>query len=322
MTARWQTGAVRSFEGRVAVVTGAAGGIGRALAERCAREGMRVVLADIEEAALRRTELTMAESGATVLAVRTDVSRREDVEALARRTLDTFGAVHLLFNNAGVGGGSSSWESSVEDWTWVLGVNLWGVIHGIRTFVPIMLRQGEEGHVVNTASLSGLVSLPWGAVYQASKYAVVAISESLYYELALRGASIGVSVLCPGFVRTGFLDSARNRPAELCNDGGCGEPARDGGLQRRFIEAGLAPEAVAERAFAAIRARQLWVLTHPETRFLLRARVRGILGRRHPGIPLRLLRWVGAGAGGGRSVPRWVCAVVAPFFPRVAILLE
>ena len=310
------------FAGRVAVVTGAAGGIGRALAERCAREGMRVVLADVEEAALRRTERAMTAAGATVLAVRTDVSRREDVEALARRTLDAFGAVHLLFNNAGVGGGGSSFESSVEDWTWVLGVNLWGVIHGIRTFVPIMLRQGEEGHVVNTASLTGLVSLPWGAVYQASKYAVVAISESLYYELALRESRIGVSVLCPGFVRTGFSDSARNRPAELCREGRGDGPVEAGGLQRRFLEAGLAPEAVAERVFAAIRARQLWVLTHPETRFLLRARVRGILGRRHPGIPLPVLRWLGAGRSGGRSVPRWVCAAVALFFPRVGILLK
>ena len=165
---------MKEFKDRVAVIAGAASGIGRALADRCAREGMRVVLADIEEPALAQAATEMKEAGADVLAVLTDVSQAGDVEALARKTLDAYGAVHLLCNNAGVGAGSTAWESTINDWQWVLGVNLWGVLHGIRVFLPIMLDQDAEGHIVNTASIAGLISYSPDAAYHLTKHAVVA----------------------------------------------------------------------------------------------------------------------------------------------------
>jgi NAD(P)-dependent dehydrogenase (short-subunit alcohol dehydrogenase family) len=204
---------MREFTGKVAVITGAASGIGRGLAQRCVEEGMRVVLADIEAPALAQAEAELRGAGATVLAVPTDVAQARAVEALAERTMQTFGAVHLLCNNAGVGAGGSIWESSLDDWEWVLGVNLWGVIHGVRSFVPLMLAQDTACHVVNTASIAGLLSYHPSASYQVTKHAAVALSEHLYHSLAERQAKIGVSVLCPGWVRTRILESARNRPA-------------------------------------------------------------------------------------------------------------
>jgi len=208
--------AMKDFQNKVAVITGAASGIGRALAERSARAGMKVVLADVEEDALVRTEKEMRAAGGTVLAVRTDVSKAHDVQALARKTLDAFGSVHLLCNNAGVAVATKAiWETSLEDWQWCLGVNLWGVIHGIRTFVPIMLRQDVEAHVVNTASIAGLLSLPYIAIYNATKHAVVTITESLHHELSLLSSKVKASVLCPGFIRTSIMASYRNRPVEF-----------------------------------------------------------------------------------------------------------
>src|SRR5215213_2544837 len=208
---------MKEFSGKVAVITGAASGIGRGLAEACAREGMKVVLADVDEAALAQAERELKDAGAEVLAVRTDVSKADDVEALARRALDAFGAVHLLFNNAGVGAGTTVWESTLADWEWVLGVNLWGVIHGVRTFVPLMLEQADECHIVNTASMAGLVSGPALGVYKVTKHGVVALSETLCCELAIMRSKIGVSVLCPGGVNTRIMDSERVRPAGLRN---------------------------------------------------------------------------------------------------------
>jgi len=313
-----------SFAGRVAVVTGAASGIGRGLAQQCAREGMKVVLADVDEGALHRVADDLRAAGATVLAVRTDVSRAGEVEALAQATLDAFGGVHLLFNNAGVSGGSSTWESTVADWQWVLGVNLWGVIHGIRTFVPIMLRQDAPGHVVNTSSVTGLISLPYGAVYQASKHAVVTISESLHLELSFLNAKVGVSVLCPAFVQSGIVDAARNRPAELQNPacGSCTEPTEMAKAHRRLVDAGLAPEVVARRVFQAIRTRQFYILTHPEANFLIRARMRAILAQKNPAIHPRLLRLVGLRPNGKHAVPAWLRAGVRRLMPRLLPLLE
>ena len=209
---------MKEFKDKVAVITGAASGIGRALADRCAREGIRVVLADVEAPALAQAEAELREAGADVLAVLTDVSKTGDVEALARKTLDAYGAVHLLCNNAGVGTGSTAWESTLYDWEWVLGVNMWGVLHGIRTFLPIMLDQGAEGHIVNTSSIAGLISYAADAPYHLTKHAIVALSEKLYYDLAYRGARIGVSVLCPGMVDTRIMDGERNRPPELQDD--------------------------------------------------------------------------------------------------------
>lgn len=277
---------MREFQGKVAVVTGAASGIGRALADRCASEGMKVVLADVDEQALAAAQDELRAAGADVRAVRTDVSRAEDVEALARQTLDAFGAVHLLCNNAGVGGGTSAWESTLADWEWVLGVNLWGVIHGVRTFVPLMLQQDSEGHIVNTASIAGLISGPGLAVYKVSKFGVVTLSETLYHELGLRGAKIKVSVLCPGWVQTRIVDAERNRPAELRNDTSAApqDPMFAAVEQwvRHAVETGMPAAEIANQVFQAIRDERFYILTHPDMTPAIRTRAEDVLQQRNP----------------------------------------
>jgi NAD(P)-dependent dehydrogenase (short-subunit alcohol dehydrogenase family) len=277
---------MKEFQGKVAVVTGAASGIGRGLAERCAQEGMKVVLADIEEKALMRASQELQAAGAQVLAVQTDVSKVTDVEALAQKTMATYGAVHLLFNNAGVGAGTVVWESTLADWEWTLGVNLWGVIHGIRTFVPFMLEQQTEGHIVNTASIAGLISGPGLGIYKVTKHGVVTLSETLYHELALRRANIKVSVLCPGFVSTRIMDSARNRPVHLQNDPTEERmsPASEAMLQfmRQVVESGMPPHQVADIVFQAIRDEKFYIFTHPELKEAIRVRMEDILQERHP----------------------------------------
>jgi NAD(P)-dependent dehydrogenase (short-subunit alcohol dehydrogenase family) len=273
---------MQEFAGKVAVVTGAASGIGRALAERCAREGMRVALADVEPAALERAAAELKATGAQVLPIVTDVAKAGDVEALAQQTLDAFGAVHLLCNNAGVGAGSTVWESTLADWEWVLGDNLWGVIHGVRTFVPIMLAQGDECHVVNTASIAGLIAGPGLGVYKVTKHAVVTLSETLHYDLASRGANIGVSVLCPEWVNTRIMESARNRPHALQNDPVAEQitPEMLAAWQymANAVQSGISPAEVADQVFTAMRERQLYILTHPATKSLVRERMEEILG--------------------------------------------
>jgi NAD(P)-dependent dehydrogenase (short-subunit alcohol dehydrogenase family) len=218
-----------------------------------------------------------------VLTVPTDVSRAEDVEALAARTLERFGAVHVVCNNAGVSVGGPLWEHTLEDWRWVLGVNLWGVIHGVRTFVPILLRQGEPAHVVNTASLAGLTSNPFLGVYNVTKHGVVTLSETLAQELAAMGAPVKVSVLCPGFVRTAILDSARNRPAELRHGAERVRPEPLEEAIRTAIAAGMPPAEVAARVVAAIREERFYVFPHPEiARDRVRVRLQAILEERLP----------------------------------------
>jgi NAD(P)-dependent dehydrogenase (short-subunit alcohol dehydrogenase family) len=251
---------VNEFRGKVAVVTGGASGIGRALAARFADEGMHVVIADIEAAPLAATADELG-----VFGVRTDVTEADSVAALADATLERFGAVHVVCNNAGVGGGGLIKDLTLKDWRWVIDVSLWGVIHGVHSFLPHLLQNADGGHIVNTASLAGLVAGPGIGPYNAAKYGVVAISETLAAELAAEGSQVGVSVLCPGFVRTNIFTSQRNRPAALRND----KPktgARDANQQiaDALLAQGIDPSIVAGKVFDAIRANRFWIITHPE----------------------------------------------------------
>jgi NAD(P)-dependent dehydrogenase (short-subunit alcohol dehydrogenase family) len=270
---------MQEFGERVAVVTGAASGIGRALVDRCAAEGMRVVLADVEQAPLDAAVSELRAQGHTVMGVMTDVSRAESVEELAQRTLDEFGNVHLVCNNAGVFGSRPGpiWEATLNDWRWILGVNVWGVIHGLRSFVPRMLDGGDEGWIVNTASMGGLV--PGGSPYGVSKHAVVAISEALYSHLRDRQARVGCSVLCPIYVRTQILSAGRNRPADLVDEG----PPADGPhrLSGR-IERGQPPSEIADAVFEGIRQGQFYIWPGDEVDHIVRTRFEHILERSNP----------------------------------------
>jgi NAD(P)-dependent dehydrogenase (short-subunit alcohol dehydrogenase family) len=219
--------------------------------------------------------------------VRTDVSKAGDIEVLAQKTLDAFGGVHLLFNNAGVYSGlMNSWESTLADWQWVMGVNLWGVIYGLRSFVPIMLAQDSEGHIVNNASLAGLTSYHPSPPYQVTKHAVVALSENLYFSLAATKAKVKASLLCTGWVKTRIMDADRNRPTELQNIPGVGlmKPAAlemiKNGIQA--VEAAMPPQEVAGLVFQAIRNEQFYILTHPEANSEIQTRMENILNQRNP----------------------------------------
>ena len=278
---------MKEFRDRVAVVTGAASGIGRGMAQRFAAEGMKVVLADIEEGALANTEGEMKASGATVLAVTTDVSKATDVQALADRTIEAFGAVHILCNNAGVGPVmGASWELTEADWQWVLGINLWGALHGIRVFVPVMLDQDSEGHIVNTASIAGLLSAPWAATYNVAKHGMVTLSESLHRELTMIGAKVKVSVLCPAWVKTQLMDGDRNRPAELRNEPGQEKTAPQATLMdqavRQLVSAGTDPREIGDLVLNAIRDEKFYILPHPEWKEQVRDRAEGIIEERNP----------------------------------------
>jgi NAD(P)-dependent dehydrogenase (short-subunit alcohol dehydrogenase family) len=272
---------MNSLGGKVAVVTGAASGIGRGTATRFAAEGMKVVLADIEEKPLNAVRAELADNGADVLAVPTDVSRGESMDALLEKTLGTYGVVHIVHLNAGVAGGGLSWQLSELDWQWVLGVNLWGVIHGVRAFVPAMLERGEEGHVVMTGSMAGLTSSGFLAPYNVSKHGVVTLAETLAKELAMTGSKIGVSVLCPGWVSTGIGTSARNRPDELRN-AGAGLGDLGSGAIKPVIEAGMAPAEVADHVVSAIREQRFYILTHPGWKPMIQTRMEDILEDRPP----------------------------------------
>ena len=269
------------LQGKVAVITGGASGIGKAVAAKAAAEGMKVVIGDIEEGALKEAERDLAADGADVLAVVTDVSDAASVRALRDRALDRFGAVHLVHNNAGVGTGGPVWEVPEADWRWILGVNLWGVVHGIATFMPLLIEQGE-GHVVNTASIAGLTTAPFLGPYNATKQAVVAISETLYKDLQIAGiAGIGVSVLCPGFVQTRIAESDRNRPGWAPDRDVEGAPEMRAAIQA-MVDGGIPTAAVADRVLDAVRTDTFYILTHPELNEAVRTRFDDIVEGRPP----------------------------------------
>src|SRR5581483_10609023 len=274
---------MKDLRDKVAVITGGASGLGLAMARRAAAEGMKLVLADIEEDALRRVEQEFRKAGVPAIGIWTDVSRAHDIERLAEKTLATYGAVHLLCNNAGVASGGAVWENTVSDWEWVLGVNLWGVIHGIRTFLPIMLRQDVECHVVNTASVAGLLSVPNMGIYCVSKHGVVTLSECLYHDLQQRNAKVGVSVLCPAYVPTGIADSERNRPPLLRNAHRAKtaeEIAREEQLRHAVSSGRISAERVAEQVFDAVHASRFYVFTHPKIKAAIETRMKDILEER------------------------------------------
>ena len=269
------------LQGKVAVITGGASGIGKAVAAKAAAEGMKVVIGDIEEGALKEAERDLAAGGADVLAVVADVSDAASVRELRDRALDRFGAVHLVHNNAGVGTGGPIWEIPEADWRWILGVNLWGVVHGIATFVPLLIEQGE-GHVVNTASIAGLTTAPFLGPYNATKQAVVAISETLYKDLQIAGVTgVGVSVLCPGFVQTRIAESDRNRPAWAPERDVEGAPEMRAAIQA-MVDGGIPTAAVADRVLGAVRTNAFYILTHPELNEAVRTRFDDIVEGRPP----------------------------------------
>ena len=275
---------MKSFKDRIAVVTGAASGIGLALAERFAAEGMKVVMADIETAALAKAAEGLKRKTPAVLATRVDVSRPEDVERLARETYEAFGAAHVLCNNAGVAVIGAAHEHTLADWQWVINVNLWGVIHGVRSFLPRMLAGGDEGHIVNTASMAGLTTAPFMSVYDVTKHGVVALSESMFKELAVTGAPIGVSVVCPGLIDTNIMRSSRNRPEELAEEGKAGPAAQAFGqaLADR-LAGGYPPSEVAEQVVQGIRDGRFYIVpAQPEVKGAIAIRAQDLIELRNP----------------------------------------
>jgi NAD(P)-dependent dehydrogenase (short-subunit alcohol dehydrogenase family) len=283
---------MKQFEGRVAVITGAASGLGREFANSAASLGMKLVLADLDAKALERATGELQAGGAEVISMVVDVSKREHVEELADAAMIRFHGVHLVFNNAGVAAGGLIWENSEADWEWVLGVNLWGVIHGVRVFTPIMLECARrdpdyEGHIVNTSSMAGLLCPPAMGVYNVSKHAVVALSETLYHDLRLAEAPVQASVLCPYFVPTGIAHSEAHRPHELDNDAAptASQQAAQA-LVTKAVDSGKVSAAdVARITFDAIREGRFYIYSHPQLLAGVAERMDAIVHGKPPADP-------------------------------------
>ena len=274
---------MKNFKDRVAVITGAAGGIGLAISKMAAAQGMKVVLADVEEENLMANVKTLKAQGSRAIAKVTDVSDEHQVQDLADRTLSKFGSIDLVFNNAGVLVDGKCWERTIEDWKWIVGVNLWGVIHGVRTFIPIMLDQKTECHMVNTSSQAGLTVGPYLAPYNVTKQGVVALTETLHHELAEQNSKVKASVLCPGSVATGIWQSQRNRPQQLDHTVSLGSMAQN---YRNVVEAGVAagdsPDEVADFIFNCIKKERFWIFPQPEMLSSFRDRTESILSQQNP----------------------------------------
>jgi NAD(P)-dependent dehydrogenase (short-subunit alcohol dehydrogenase family) len=284
---------MQDFEGKVAVITGAGSGFGREFARIGTKLGMRMVLADVQEDALLETYAEVSGAGAEAIIARVDVSKPEEIEALARTTIDTYGIVHLVFNNAGVGGsGGLLWENSERDWTWVLGVNLGGVIHGVRAFTPLMLEAAKRdpayrAHIVNTASMAGLLNAPLMGSYNVSKHAVVSLTETLYQDLSLVTQQVHCSVLCPYFVPTGISQAHRNRPDALKNEAPKTLSQRVAhALSEKAVKSGkVSAGEVAGFVFDAIRAEAFYIYSHPHALAPVQARFEDIMASRNPTDP-------------------------------------
>ena len=282
---------MKDFVGRTAVITGGGSGFGREFARIAAALDMNVVIADVQQDALDTVKAELDAGGARVLARQVDVSKGDQVEALAAATETTFGAVHLVFNNAGVGSGGLVWENTVRDWEWVLGVNVWGVIHGLRAFVPRMLASAKadpdyRGHVINTASMAGLLNAPNMGIYNVSKHAVVSITETLYQDLALVEAPIGVSVLCPYFVPTGISASHRNAPDDVSGEPLTASKRAQQMMSQKAVGSGKVTAAdFAASAFEAIRDDRFYVFSHPHALGNVETRMKDIVNMRNPSDP-------------------------------------
>jgi NAD(P)-dependent dehydrogenase (short-subunit alcohol dehydrogenase family) len=283
---------MKQFKDRVAVITGAASGFGREFAHAGAKLGMKLVLADVQQDALATLEAELSGQGVAVLAVHCDVSKPEQVQALADATMARFAAVHLLFNNAGVGAGGLIWENSASDWDWVLGVNLFGVIHGVRIFTPLMLACAQddpdyEGHIVNTASVAGLQNAPTMGIYNVSKHAVVSVTETLYQDLQLIEAPIGTSLLCPYFVPTGIHQSERNRPAAMQNEAAptTSQRAAQAFSEKAVVSGKISAVQVAQLTFDAIREDRFYIYSDLEPLASVRKRMEDLVQQRNPYDP-------------------------------------
>ncbi len=291
---------MKQLAGRTAVITGAASGFGLEAARIAARERMNVVMADVQADALQQAAAEVAGLGAAVLPLRVDVAQSGEVAALAEAAQQRFGAPHLVFNNAGVGGGGLIWETTLQDWQWVLGVNLMGVVHGVRSFTPLMLEAARRdpqyaGHIVNTASMAGLVNPPNMGVYNVSKHAVVALSETLYQDLRLVTDQISASVLCPFFVPTGIMHSERNRPAALA----AAQPTKSQligqAMSERAVGSGRVTAAmVAQLVFDAVREQRFYIYSHPQALASVQSRLEDLLQPRNPSDPFAARPEVGA----------------------------